>query len=578
MSTLRSTDKEDMGRKNDGGNEENREKVSQLRRMYGHNRSSSLTGEVKKRKVHDTSIEKVDQEGQVYKMRESPECFLVEESLDMVKKLVKNLQSYIEQNTKREIKETTTKLTRQMDALDRDSIKQWLKKLRYEPAEKMVFDADTQTDRRSNTSTREMGTQTIGDEVVYLESEVETYEDWEMIGDATWEEESFRNTEIKKGSPLNAKVGTVMVVIVDPSDEPMEKGIQGKFRERFPELGEINDEIGVVEQECKIRIKDQVEKRNRKIIKLLYDNTDRGLFQRIKDLRQETDGVEWIAIHKMRNMDTTKFRKMIESVFHSSGTKVIIYTPESEIEATKGQPKRKTYALIVESKEKTFTETLKGVKETLKKEKIGEGIRGIKSTRNGKVLITIEKDGDAINKISEAINRSGEETKCKRMGDDDTEIIHVRGMDALVKEEEIREAIADALGGEEHGLEMGKLRPMKGEMKAITIKLDKKGAETLLRKRQLKIGFISCELDKRIEVLKCFKCWGYGHTNKDCKGADRTKLCYKCGETDHGVKDCPNEESCPMCKAKGHKAGSGKCRIFKEALTIARRATRKRNV
>ncbi|XP_046677328.1 uncharacterized protein LOC124365395 [Homalodisca vitripennis] len=71
---------------------------------------------------------------------------------------------------------------------------------------------------------------------------------------------------------------------------------------------------------------------------------------------------------------------------------------------------------------------------------------------------------------------------------------------------------------------------------------------------------------------ECFRCLGYGHSSRNCKGPDRSKNCLRCGGNDHKRKDC-DKSCCFLCKDKGlggnslgHIPGSGKCSIVKAAL------------
>ena len=86
-----------------------------------------------------------------------------------------------------------------------------------------------------------------------------------------------------------------------------------------------------------------------------------------------------------------------------------------------------------------------------------------------------------------------------------------------------------------------------------------------------------CKVEKRIEMRRCFKCWAYEHKAAECKGPDRTKTCNKCGKEGHRYKDCDKEEACPVCNMSGHRAGTGKCRDFRRALSKARKESRAPN-
>nr|XP_022900107.1 uncharacterized protein LOC111413383 [Onthophagus taurus] len=310
-------------------------------------------------------------------------------------------------------------------------------------------------------------TQTVNERLYTLKEKIETYEDFEKIREERWTEESFENTEIRRGNPLHNKDNTVLVVLVDPEDPKMERGIQKRIKTRYPDVEDIEEEIGVIEQIYKIKTKDQMETKRRKIIKMTY-----------------------------------------------------------------------------------------------------------KSTKEGKLIITMDKDAKVMGKVKDAIIKSNESIHVKQFGDGNKEIIHIRGMDALADKEEIQTAIQEIIGKTNCKMELGELRPMLDETRAISVKIDKQGAEILLKHRNIKIGFTRCEIERRINIQRCFKCWGFGHSSRDCSDPDRGKLCFKCGKEGHVLRDCQNEEHCPICNQEGHKAGAGKCEEFKMELNIRRNAER----
>ncbi|KAK4880428.1 hypothetical protein RN001_008574 [Aquatica leii] len=69
---------------------------------------------------------------------------------------------------------------------------------------------------------------------------------------------------------------------------------------------------------------------------------------------------------------------------------------------------------------------------------------------------------------------------------------------------------------------------------------------------------VRCQLEKHVKMERCFKCWSYNHRARDCDGPDRSGRCYACGQ-----------EFCIVCNKNGHKAGSGKCIIFRKSLLQA---------
>ncbi|CAG9764433.1 unnamed protein product [Ceutorhynchus assimilis] len=123
--------------------------------------------------------------------------------------------------------------------------------------------------------------------------------------DKLWVEEVFSNTEVKVGNPLDTKDGVIKMTCIEPEDVNMDKGVQKTFRDKHPELIEIDEDFGIIELENKIRPN-------------YGDN-----------------------IHKRKcHKDETKRMK---------------------------QKERKTYALVVDAGDQSYEETLKSVKTKLRK-------------------------------------------------------------------------------------------------------------------------------------------------------------------------------------------------------------------
>nr|XP_022910762.1 uncharacterized protein LOC111421805 [Onthophagus taurus] len=379
---------------------------------------------------------------------------------------------------------------------------------------------------------------------------------------------------MRQGNPLKDKGNTVLITIVDIEDPNMEKGIQKRIKTRYPEIEYIEEDVGIIEQQYKIKTKGQIETIKKKIIKICYGQMEKDFFENLKSLKDDVKDDEWVACHTIKRKKPEDLRKLMECIFHGTKTKVAIY--EKEDLNTAKRSSRMTYAFVVENKEKTFTETLKEVKEKLQREGIEEGIKTIKSTKDGKLLMITERDNMKAGKIREAIIKNSQDMKMKQLKDGDTETIHIRGMDALVDKQEIEKAIKDIVGETKNNLKMGELRPMRDETRAITIRIEKKSAEVLLRQKNIKIALTRCELEKRIEMQKCYRCWEFGHPGKSCSGPDRGRMCFRCGKEGHPAKSCPNEEYCPICKKSGHSTGSGRCNEFRKELNIRRKQERLR--
>lgn len=98
-------------------------------------------------------------------------------------------------------------------------------------------------------------------------------------------------------------------------------------------------------------------------------------------------------------------------------------------------------------------------------------------------------------------------------------------------------------------------------------------AMSMLLKTRLRIGFVNCRVKRMIDVQKCFRCQGFGHTRRTCTNDERSDLCRKCGEKGHKSSYCAGNANCFLCKeeeSSDHRLGSHKCHVFKREFEAAK--------
>lgn len=159
-------------------------------------------------------------------------------------------------------------------------------------------------------------------------------------------------------------------------------------------------------------------------------------------------------------------------------------------------------------------------------------------------------------------------------GDSKKTTLHIKGIDDLAEKEDVLEALVGIVGSlEGKNVNIGEFRPNARNTKAISVTINSEDTNKILASK-LRIGITPCNVQKRAIVDKCFKCWEPGHHPSACTGPDRLRLCHRCAQAGHVAKDCNEEDFCAICDKKGHQVGSGKCEIFRKALTQARRIER----
>lgn len=540
------------------------------------NTEEESTERTNKRKANESLTEITDKsskKGHLITKKENPIAKNIIASLQVLTKTVRELSKRIEENsnTKREIKDIAAKLKRNTDFFERNAVKDWLEQHRWENAK---VEEATQTNLKGTGKESTTQTEPWNDKTILRALHgLHTFDEWKEAEKIEWDDALYERTEIKTGNPLTVTEEKIKVTFVEKDDIRMEKGIQKQFGDRFSALKESTEEVEILEQTCSLRSKRGNKDTYQKIIKLVHENTEESIWNSMEKLKRELAEEERAAIHCITDWKPKKLRKLVEFVFKDTKHKINIYAKKETDNSGKSKTQRETYAMIVEEPNKNYREVLSTVKAAIGNKTAGKAIKGIRSTRDGKLLITTEKDKNVLESIQQSIADGSQNIKIRQAGQKTlNEIIYIRGIDALTSREEVVEALEAKLGNmKDTNYEIGELRPGLFDTQAVTIKAGNEVIEKLSREKALRIGMVLCSIEKHVKLNRCPKCWTYGHRPSVCGGPDRSKLCFKCGKEGHAGAECRNDEHCPICNKTGHKAGTGRCPEFRKALQVGRK-------
>lgn len=256
---------------------------------------------------------------------------------------------------------------------------------------------------------------------------------------------------------------------------------------------------------------------NREIIKhTLTDNSISTLISMLRKIceRIKKNGHNDISILTISNIDAIKLRKIIQiTTSNINDIKVKIHVPENEKNYISKPKERKTDAILIANQGTSFKDTLLAVKTAIKKTEVETNIRTLRRTKDGGLLMTMAKGEPAASIIASKIKEEFSTAKIKlnnNLNENNT-ILHLKYLEASTDEEEIRNDICKALGNNNDPIVISNVRPGYAETLTATIKTTKEQAKILLDKKKIKVGIGTGKVEERIQILKFFKCWQYGH-------------------------------------------------------------------
>ncbi|KAK4871709.1 hypothetical protein RN001_015833 [Aquatica leii] len=266
----------------------------------------------------------------------------------------------------------------------------------------------------------------------------------------------------------------------------------------------------------------------------------------------KNEGDKWKTVKKRK----TKTKKENERAEEPAGKK--------------GQKKGRSEAVLIKvANEEKYEEALRYIRKA-DIEGINVKIQGIRKTREGDVLLKVEK---GIGK-AEPLRARIAATTSREVKTLFTEVLlEIRDLDLISNEREVMEAI-----GTRYPTSKARMKKMFGTTRGQQIAqvlMDIETAEKITTDGHLHVGWTSCRVREKKELLRYHKCWETGHMSWDCKGPDRNSLCFRCGEGGHLIQECDREEKCPLCEAIekgteiGHRANSKNCSY--ERISIKQR-------
>lgn len=232
--------------------------------------------------------------------------------------------------------------------------------------------------------------------------------------------------------------------------------------------------------------------------------------------------------------------------------------------------RKKSDALVISSKDaSSYADILRKMKADPTLKDMGEKITRVRRTRNGEILFEFKPDESAKSAVFKTLVEKvvGEEASVKALSQE--VLMECRNLDEITTTDELHKALVSEFSSEDpQSIGIIKLRKAYGSTQIGSFRVPVAVANKMTEAGKVKVGWSICQLRVPQQLLRCYKCLGFDHLAKQCKGVDHSKLCWKCGIEGHKGRTCNNNPKCVLCKeneGNDHQTGSFKCKAYKEA-------------
>nr|XP_023028558.1 uncharacterized protein LOC111516646 [Leptinotarsa decemlineata] len=183
-----------------------------------------------------------------------------------------------------------------------------------------------------------------------------------------------------------------------------------------------------------------------------------------------------------------------------------------------------TEKIVIKMEGKNYAEALREMKQNTNISRTGAQIKNIKKTARGDILLELKggkEEAIALKDIIEQVNPS---TKVEMTNREKT--LHIADIEPDMGEADVKKAVMRAVDGiteKDINIVFMKLNNF-GNQNAM-ISVNRWVALELTRLGTVRVGWVPCRVREKINILRCFRCLGFGHRRGECKGEDRSKHC-----------------------------------------------------
>ncbi|KAK9738384.1 hypothetical protein QE152_g9920 [Popillia japonica] len=287
------------------------------------------------------------------------------------------------------------------------------------------------------------------------------------------------------------------------------------------------------------------------------ETDDKDMYQALETVKQlmNKNGKTNLAVPEMEGVVGTIFNRMVKYLFHDTNIKVEVYTDQnakptlakSQTRETRREPiggkpsinpvvggvkrtrQNKGDTILVKMQGRSYADLLRTIKKKVNPGEIGVDLAGVRETRNGELLLTVQNGSDKAEILRQEIKE-----KCP-------EATAINKAEILRQEIKEKCPEATAINKTEKWdtrvkpdtFEVRALRPAFGSRQNATIITPTAIGEKLLQMSKIKIGWMKCGNACQNESY-CVHCQEVGHQSG-------SRRCPKSGKMKDGASSSQNE-------------------------------------
>ena len=351
-----------------------------------------------------------------------------------------------------------------------------------------------------------------------------------------WPAEAYKITDIIKDDKENDLENIVVVFVKrGQADQPLHASLIG----RIPALKRVNtDSPTMTKITCTETIGTNTNSRTTYYVTLDEDGTDIAFYDNLYSLKDQilTNDGDVTLVNTTGH--PSALRKACELALHDAGKRFSILI-EGRPLSKKQNPKTETITIAPGSM--SYADLLKSVKENVHGDELG--VRILKATKTSAGELEMKVQGSA-KTITDVINTRvpAAKTSLKKT----IKTMHIRDLEEDVTESEIMTGLVNALPVDlRTNYTVKSIRPAYNNTSRATIQLPSDAANFLHTRGFLQVGLVSARIRLRVETQTCSRCWGEGHSPRECKGEDKRDRCFNCREKGHQKSQCPQAKTRP---------------------------------